>query len=91
MPAAIGSYNDAVERLFTVFRDQGYAGASISQIAEATGLGRSSLYHYFPGGKEDMALAVLEHVEASMRERLFSPLRGAGSPTKRLKGMIDAY
>jgi TetR/AcrR family transcriptional repressor of lmrAB and yxaGH operons len=91
MPVPIVSYDDVVARLFAVFRNQGYAGASISQIAEATGLGRSSLYHYFPGGKEDMALAVLQHVESSMRERLFMPLRGSGAPAKRLKAMIDAY
>jgi len=91
MPAPIVPYDDVVARLFAVFRDQGYAGASISQIAEATGLGRSSLYHYFPGGKEDMALAVLQHVEASMRERIFTPLRGSGTPAKRLRAMTDIY
>lgn len=91
MPAPIVAYDDVVERLFAVFRKQGYAAASISQIADATGLGRSSLYHYFPGGKEDMALAVLQHVESSMRELLFTPLRGSGPPAKRLKAMIDAY
>jgi TetR/AcrR family transcriptional regulator, lmrAB and yxaGH operons repressor len=91
MPPPLVAYDDVVERLFAVFRNQGYAGASISQIAEATGLGRSSLYHYFPGGKEDMALAVLRHVELSMREQLFTPLCGSGAPAKRLKAMIDAY
>jgi TetR/AcrR family transcriptional regulator, lmrAB and yxaGH operons repressor len=91
MPAAIVPYDDVVSRLFEVFRDQGFAGASISQIAEATGLGRSSLYHYFPGGKEDMALAVLQRVESSMRERLFEPLRASSAPAKRLKAMLETY
>src|ERR1700739_652256 len=91
MPAAIVPYDDVVSRLFEVFRDQGYAGASITQIAEATGLGRSSLYHYFPGGKEDMALAVLQHVESTMRERVFTPLYASSSPAKRLRAMIEAY
>lgn len=84
-------YDEVIDRLFAVFRDQGYAGASISQIADATGLGRSSLYHYFPRGKEDMALAVLDRAASSMREQLFTPLRGSGAPAKRLKGMVDAY
>jgi TetR/AcrR family transcriptional repressor of lmrAB and yxaGH operons len=91
MPASIVSYDEVIERLLAVFRSQGYAGSSISEIADATGLGRSSLYHYFPGGKEDMALAVLQHVESMMRERLFTPMRGGGAPAKRLKAMIDAY
>ena len=91
MPAPLVPYESVVERLLTVFRSQGYAGASISQIAEATGLGRGSLYHYFPGGKEDMALAVLEHIERSMRTQIFAPLAGDEPPAKRLKAMIDAY
>ena len=48
-----------IERLTSVFRIYGYEGASLSRIAEATGLQRASLYHRFPGGKEEMAEAVL--------------------------------
>ena len=52
--------NQLLERLTRVFQDHGYQGASLSLIAEATGLGRASLYHRFPGGKTDMAVAVLD-------------------------------
>jgi TetR/AcrR family transcriptional repressor of lmrAB and yxaGH operons len=91
MPAPIASYDEVVARLLEVFKEQGYAGASISQIAQATGLGRSSLYHHFPGGKEDMALAVLARIEASMREEIFAPLRSGGPPEERMRAMLDAY
>lgn len=49
-----------VDHLFAVFRDYGYDGASLSVFSKATGLGKSSLYHHFPKGKEQMAEAVLE-------------------------------
>ena len=42
-----------------VFRAHGYEGATLSVITEATGLGKGSLYHFFPGGKEELAAAVL--------------------------------
>jgi TetR/AcrR family transcriptional repressor of lmrAB and yxaGH operons len=55
-----GEKSEIVARLFVVFRDCGYEGASITGLSRATGLGKSSLYHHFPGGKEQMAEAVLE-------------------------------
>ena len=51
---------EVVDRLTRVFRREGYDGASLARLSEATGLGRSSLYHHFPRGKEDMADAVFE-------------------------------
>ena len=47
-----------VERLSALFRTAGYDGASIGDIALATGLQKSSLYHRFPGGKQQMAAEV---------------------------------
>jgi TetR/AcrR family transcriptional repressor of lmrAB and yxaGH operons len=66
--------SDAVARVAEVFRELGYEGASLSQITERTGLGKGSLYHFFPGGKEEMAAAVLAHVDAWFAENLFLPL-----------------
>ena len=42
------------------FRRFGYEAASLGILGQETGLGRSSLYHHFPGGKRVMADAVLE-------------------------------
>jgi len=62
MPAALDAKEKAeiVGRLFIVFQDKGYEGASLADLSQATGLGKSSLYHHFPRGKEQMAEAVLE-------------------------------
>lgn len=45
--------------LSDLFRQKGYASLSMMEIAEATKLSKSSLYHHFPGGKVEMAEAVL--------------------------------
>ena len=66
---------DVIPLLAEVFRDLGYEGASLSRITEKTGLGKGSLYHFFPGGKEDMAKAVLEDVDAWFERHIFQPLR----------------
>ncbi len=65
---------DAVARVAEVFRELGYEGATLSRITERTGLGKGSLYHFFPGGKEAMAAAVLADVDAWFVENVFRPL-----------------
>lgn len=72
----------------TVVRRCGYDGASLAELSKATGLGKSSLYHYFPDGKDDMVRAVLEHLEGVLRERVFTPLRGSGPARRRVEQMV---
>lgn len=73
--------------LCEVFREYGYEGASLTLISEATGLKRSSLYHRFPGGKEEMAVAVLEHASRRLGEYVFAPLSEKGDLAARVKKM----
>ena len=85
MPAVKTSKENAVAVITAVFRQYGYDGASLSRLSEATGLGRSSLYHYFPSGKEDMALAAASHISAEAARLVLAPLAGQGDPKKRVK------
>jgi len=57
-----------------VFRRYGYEGASLSILSRETGLGRSSLHRFFPGGKEDMAMAVLDLTGRFVRDDLMRQL-----------------
>ena len=78
MPAPLLPKSELLARLSDTFRRLGYDGASITDIASATGLGKSSLYHYFPGGKEQMAADVLTDLAQALEANLFAPLSGAG-------------
>ena len=64
-----------IAQLSEVFRNYGYEGASLAHITAGTGLGKGSLYHFFPGGKEDMATAVLAEIDAWFVAHVFDPLR----------------
>lgn len=88
MPAPLLTRDEVVARLLTVFQQHGYDGASLSALSKASGLGRSSLYHYFPGGKADMARAVIARVEQWLEENAVAPLRASGTPAKRLERML---
>jgi len=88
MPAALLPRDEVVARIQDVFRDRGFDGASLAEISSATGLGKSSLYHYFPGGKDEMAVAVLERIDAWMNDHALAALRIAGTPRARLRSML---
>ena len=88
MPPALLSREEVVERLMLVVRRCGYDGASLAELSKATGLGKSSLYHYFPNGKDDMVRAVLDHLEGVLRERVFTPLRASGPARRRVEQMV---
>lgn len=66
---------DIVPLLAEIFRELGYEGATLSRITERTGIGKGSLYHFFPGGKEEMAGAVLADVDAWFERAIYQPLR----------------
>lgn len=80
-----------MERLLTVFRTVGYDGASMAQLADATGLQKASLYHRFPDGKQAMAKAVLDYIaELSQAEIVAVLLNTALPPANRLKTVLAA-
>lgn len=90
MPPALLSRDEVLARVLTVVRRQGYDGASLAELSKATGLGKSSLYHHFPDGKDDMIGAVLSHLEDVLERDVFAPLRAPGDPEARLRRMCQS-
>ncbi len=88
MPRIIAERADAIEPLAAVFRDYGYDGASLSLIAKATGMGKGSLYHFFPNGKAEMASAVLERIDSWFETNIFIPLRVDAAPAQAISAML---
>jgi AcrR family transcriptional regulator len=88
MPPAGSTKVEILDQLMITFRTGGYDGASLSDLSAATGLGKSSLYHYFPGGKSQMATEVLEHLATSLERDLLAPLRGSATPTAKLDALL---
>ena len=87
MPITKVHDEELLDRLTDVFRVYGYEGASLSKISEATGLQRASLYHRFPGGKEEMAKVVLERAGRWLKDRVLTPLSGPEKPEERIRRM----
>lgn len=77
--------------LFSLFRQYGYDGATLSKISQTTGLSKASLYHHFPGGKDDMMQSVLGYSSSWLEENVLSILNGDGGPQERLQNMCDRF
>lgn len=87
MPAPQITRDEVLKRILEVFRRYGYEGASLAHISKATGLGRSSLYHYFPEGKQDMAVAVLKLMRDWIEANVIGALKSSKSPSERILAM----
>src|ERR1044072_5910442 len=90
MPKVVTERADVLPALGEVFREHGFEGASLSVIGERTGLGKGSLYHFFPGGKEEMAAAVLTEVDGWFRTHIFKPLKDDADAARAIRDMFDA-
>ncbi len=75
---------ECAERLFM---ERGYRAVKLRDIAEALGVRPASLYYYFPGGKLDMYLEVLDAAMDRYRTGLQAAIDGAGSG---LEAELDA-
>lgn len=90
MARKIAVRGDAIPALAEIFRERGFAGASLSEITRITGLGKGSLYHFFPGGKEEMAKAVLDDIAGWFEMNVFMPLRESEDPAAGIDCMFKA-
>ncbi|MYM98289.1 TetR family transcriptional regulator [Rugamonas sp. FT81W] len=81
---------DVIPLLAEVFRTYGFEGASLTRISEGTRLGKGSIYNFFPGGKDEMADAVLAEIDGWFREQVFQPLRSSSDAAQGIERMFVA-
>lgn len=86
--------NNALEQAMFIFWEKGYAGTSLSDLTEAMGINKPSLYATF-GNKESLFIKAMNHYTENYASPLFHPLTEKKKDLKsRLKsyllGIIDA-
>jgi AcrR family transcriptional regulator len=74
-----------------VFRQRGYEGATLSVLSRACGLGKASLYHHFPGGKDEMADVLLQRAVAQLNALAYRHLDRPAPWNQRLSGFVDGF
>ncbi|MCB9660055.1 MAG: TetR/AcrR family transcriptional regulator [Sandaracinaceae bacterium] len=79
-----------VESATHLFMAQGYAATGLKQILEEGDAPRGSLYFHFPGGKEELAAAVVERHAELFATQLEAALEGAGDVVSAV-GLVLAH
>lgn len=70
-----------------VFAERGLKGTGLAHVAEAAGMGRSSLYHYYPE-KDSLIRDLLRELLAEEESLFRGALAGDGSPRQRIERFL---
>ena len=82
---------DAIlETAWRLVGERGATSVTMSQIAKEAGIGRATLYKYYPDVEAILVAYHERHVEAHL-EHLKGLGRRFGDPRARLKAVLDAY
>jgi AcrR family transcriptional regulator len=73
-----------------VFAVRGYAEAGVAELAESANVSKSLLYHYFPGGRPQLFVHVVNEVLEELTRELRHAARVPFSPQGRLAHLLSA-
>src|SRR5687768_9430111 len=79
-----------IRQAAALFNQQGFAGASMSDIMLATGLQKGGIYRHFES-KEALALEAFDYAVQQMAVRFGAALDGRENAIDRLRGVIDVF
>jgi TetR/AcrR family transcriptional repressor of lmrAB and yxaGH operons len=84
--ANAAKHKDALVRTaMRLFRRQGYASTGLQQILAESGAPKGSLYHYFPGGKEELGEAAVRLAARLIGEMLSQHAARCRTPSEFVK------
>jgi AcrR family transcriptional regulator len=86
MPQESDGRNRILKSASVLFAERGFRGVSISDVADAAGLVKSSIYHHFEN-KEALYLAVLAEMARQSREQMEAGAQG-DTWRERLRGAV---
>jgi TetR/AcrR family transcriptional repressor of lmrAB and yxaGH operons len=85
MPAA---REQIIETTCELLELQGYHATGLNQIIKESGSPKGSLYYYFPGGKEALAMAALDRVGELVLGRIRASLDEVSDPVQAIPRFI---
>ena len=73
-----------------LFNLKGYAGSSISDLMQATGLKKGGIYNHF-ASKDELALAAFDHAVSLLSQRVWSVVKTKRNALDRLEALVSSY
>jgi len=80
---------DILQAARKVFAQKGVQGTGMKHVAEAAGMGRSSLYHYFKDKEDLVAALIQEQMELEVEQFKAALDKGEGSPLERILQLVS--
>ncbi len=90
MSKALQTRAKIIQQAANLFNQKGYAGSSLSDIMQATGLQKGGIYNHF-SSKEELALAAFDFAVKQVKQRYLKALRGKRHAIEKLKAMVETF
>jgi AcrR family transcriptional regulator len=84
------SRNKMIQSAALLFREHGYSGTGFRDVIEHSGAPRGSIYHHFPGGKEQLAADTVAWAAAVIERRINRAAQN-GDPIIALGLFVEAW
>ncbi|MFT2017540.1 TetR/AcrR family transcriptional regulator [Streptomyces sp. 796.1] len=82
MVATLGTRARILDVASRLMMRQGYEGTAIKQIATEAQVALSSVYHFFPGGKQGLATEAVRHADEHFAQMLQDALASKDDPAE---------
>ena len=79
-----------IQQSAVVFNQKGYAGSSMADIMQATGLKKGGIYNHF-ASKDELALAAFDYAVSLISQRIWSVVRTKRNAVDRLDALVSSY
>ena len=79
-----------IEQAAELFNLKGYAGSSIADIMQATGLKKGGIYNHF-SSKDELALAAFDYAVGTVSQRIWSAVKTRRNAIDRLEALVSGY
>ena len=91
LPKAAGTRQRLIAAASTLMRGTGLSGAGINEIVRESGAPKGSVYHFFPGGKQEIVTAALAEYAQAVVDFIDRTLAQKRSPKAKVRALFDAF
>lgn len=90
MSKAQETRENIIKQAAELFNQKGYAGSSIADIMEATGLKKGGIYNHFKS-KDELALEAFDYAYRCSSQKIWQIVRQKTKAIDRLQALVSAY
>ncbi|MEM7098762.1 MAG: TetR/AcrR family transcriptional regulator [Pseudomonadota bacterium] len=91
MAAEPSTRTELLIKLREVFIQRGFDGATLAHLSAASELSKATLYHHFPGGKNEIIEQLIRFSIAQLQTAAFASLHSADPPRDKIVGLISGF